>query len=343
MERSDIFCVQAFPRMGFYDVTFTLEDGLCTCFARSQEKADNPLLEGASFIVAKTRQRTPVTVHMYNPFVRDEEIQAFLKRYCSYVSFGERIKNCIGTQRKFWVEFLPDRTGVGGVANPPQAFSIGSNRGYMFYPGQPCFCHSCFAFGHMREECSIGPVWRNCYDPDHKTAKCPRARKCHYCGDDSHLAQQCPNAPPAPCKSYAGALSGQDLVELYVAGEELKDAPILDNIMEGIPMDFLVVEEKVSSGGPSAGVAPAAEVPSAAPSAGAPGASAAISAEIPSVPPVSASAALSARASAVAQAAVPAKPSAGPSAKLAAKSPAAAVVPAKLAAKSSAAVVGPEC
>lgn len=226
MPRAEIFCVQAFPNQGFYDISFGSLDSYRTFLVRTHEMVDHPDLQGMKFVVPQPRrqQRTPVTVQMYNPFVHDGEIIAFLERYCLYVSPGEKRKNCLGTfngLRRFWVEFRPDSDGIGGLSHPPQSFSIGSNRGFLFYPGQPSFCRDCFSFGHTRDTCSTGQVCKNCFRTGHRTADCDLARKCHFCSSTEHLAKQCPKVDKGPRRSYAGVVRGEVPVKGHVPAEEV--------------------------------------------------------------------------------------------------------------------------
>lgn len=161
MARETVFCVQCFPSTGVYDVTFWSKADMQTCWLWQAEKMDDPLLEGVTFYCTESKQRLPVVVHMYNPFVRDEEIRAFLSLYCDFVSAGSKQTNIFGTfnsRRKFWVQQKRDPEGIGGVRHPPQTFSIGSNHGYLWYPGQPTFCRHCYSFGHTKDECEIGQV-----------------------------------------------------------------------------------------------------------------------------------------------------------------------------------------
>lgn len=246
MSREEIFCLQAFPNQGFYDASFVSQNAFRTFVARSAELSDHPDLAGFRVVVAQPRrnqQRTPVTVQLYNPFVPDEEIIAFLKRYCEYVSYGERRKNCLGTfngLRRFWVQFKPDSDGIGGVSHPPQTFSIGPNRGFLFYPGQPAFCRDCFSFGHTREDCSTGLVCRNCFQTGHRTADCEHARKCHFCGSGEHLARQCPKVDRTPKRSYAGVVSGESVpvvpVETSTDPAPEEDVGEMDSVVAPDPL-----------------------------------------------------------------------------------------------------------
>lgn len=210
MARESIFCVQCFPSSGFYDVTFWTKADMQTCWMRQAEKAEDPVLEGLTFLCSETKQRIPLMVHMYNPFAREDEIRTFLLLYCDFVSAGAKQTNIFGTfngHRKFWVQFKRDLAGIGGVRHPPQAFSIGPNRGYLWYPGQPVFCRLCFSFGHSKENCQAGQVCRNCFKTTHTTAECHEGRKCHLCGSGEHLARACPEVSRT---RGAGNMAGQD-------------------------------------------------------------------------------------------------------------------------------------
>ncbi|CAH2327943.1 hypothetical protein XELAEV_180196641mg [Pelobates cultripes] len=64
--REWLFCIQDFPTRGVYDVM---------------------LME---------QEQIPLVVHMYNSFVSDEEITAFLSKYCSTVAKPVKLVNCFG-------------------------------------------------------------------------------------------------------------------------------------------------------------------------------------------------------------------------------------------------------
>lgn len=90
LARQDIFCVQACPRRGLFVFSFHMIDAVWTCYVSSKELADHHDLKDYRFFIAQQKRRVPVMVQMYNPFVWDEEIMAFLSRYCNYVSPGQK-------------------------------------------------------------------------------------------------------------------------------------------------------------------------------------------------------------------------------------------------------------
>lgn len=183
------------PTTEMYDVTFRKKEDLQTCMLPKGKKEGDKVLEGIIFLSSETKVRVPIAVHMYNPFVQDEEIPAFLFRYCKSVSAGVKLMNVLDIfngQCKLWVIFRADREGLGGVRHPPQSFSIGRNLGYLWYPGQPIFCRQCFAFGHTKDQCKTRFTCSNCFKQGHRAGQCPEKKSCHICGSRMHVARQCP-------------------------------------------------------------------------------------------------------------------------------------------------------
>lgn len=91
--------------------------------------------------------------------------------------------------------------------HPPGSFFIGSNRGFLHYPGQPVYCRRCGAQGHVKSECT-GLRCRFCGSTEHMASACPEPKKCSLCGGVDHLFRVCPNRQ----KTYASLFKeGQDL------------------------------------------------------------------------------------------------------------------------------------
>ncbi|KAJ8335392.1 hypothetical protein SKAU_G00387340 [Synaphobranchus kaupii] len=90
------------------------------------------------------------------------------------------------------VRFKRDYLGVGGFAHPPEAFAIGPDRGYLWYPGQPVYCRRCGSFGHIKEVYTSKKC-RNCLAGDHETKDCVAPKTCNLCGSSDHLFRGCPD------------------------------------------------------------------------------------------------------------------------------------------------------
>ncbi|MBN3271852.1 ZCHC3 protein, partial [Polyodon spathula] len=135
-----------------------------------------------------------VNVHMFNPFVPAEDVSTFLKRYCKVVRPPEKEIDEFGLWTgtwKVWARFRPSEEGFEGVRHPPSAFSIGTNRGYLYYPGQPRVCRKCNEMGHEAEACN-DVYCRNCKKKGHSSKDCKEKRKCNLCGSVNHLYFKCP-------------------------------------------------------------------------------------------------------------------------------------------------------
>ncbi|KAK3545191.1 hypothetical protein QTP70_001790 [Hemibagrus guttatus] len=191
----------------------------------------------------------PITVHFYNPFVADEDIRIFLRRFCSSVSSGERVQGRFGIwngKRRFLAKLRVDPSAPGGLLHPPGGFSIGPHRWFLYYPSQPLYCRRCGALGHTKEKCS-GRRCCRCGGEDHATAECGAPKTCSLCGSEDHLFRHCPSwkgtftdlfaegleavaAPPrqqqeGPAPGSGTACEPEAVREAGVSAEEAADHP----------------------------------------------------------------------------------------------------------------------
>lgn len=64
---------------------------------------------------------------MYNPFVPDDVVEAFLKRHCEVVKGGTKLPHSFGCwsgRRRYAVKLKPDPRNPGEVLHLPSFFSI---------------------------------------------------------------------------------------------------------------------------------------------------------------------------------------------------------------------------
>lgn len=196
-----IFCLQDFSNSGFMDLTFfQLKD--CVAFYEAWEKKkDHQRLTGLHLFPAFVQDFLPLTIHLYNPFVEDGDVLTFLARYCETVRGGERLKDRFGIwtgKRRYLVKLRADTASPGGLVHPPGTFFIGSNRGFLHYPGQPVYCRRCGAQGHVKADCT-GQRCRFCGSAEHIATACPEPKTCSLCGGGDHLFRVCPSRQ----KTYA--------------------------------------------------------------------------------------------------------------------------------------------
>lgn len=146
-----------------------------------------------------------LTIHMYNPFVNEEVIRTFLRRYCGSIRGGDKQKNAFGVYNGKWryfVRFITDPEAIGGVRQPPAIFSIGGERGFLFFTGQAQYCRQCHRYGHTKENCEAGSCCTNCKQTGHEASECPVPRVCDLCGKSGHFARNCQNVGFNPFATY---------------------------------------------------------------------------------------------------------------------------------------------
>ncbi|XP_055740291.1 zinc finger CCHC domain-containing protein 3-like [Salvelinus fontinalis] len=148
-----------------------------------------------------------LTVHMFNPWVTEETLVCYLSRYVTILPGVRNIKDALGIwtgKRQFRVLLKEDESGHGGYRHPPASFSIGADRGYLMYAGQPHFCRKCSTYGHLADACTQTRC-RNCGTLGHIMSDCTVPKRCSLCNSENHLFRHCPKAAP----SYARAVSGK--------------------------------------------------------------------------------------------------------------------------------------
>lgn len=192
---SRVLCLQDFAGTGFLDITFAAFSDCSAFFDQCSRQSEEEVILGLRLVPLFAMDEVPLIVHMYNPFVTDEDIRAFLSRYCSSVSAGEKIRGRFGVwngKRRFRVKLKVDPAAPGGLLHRPGSFSIGPHRGFLHYPGQPLYCRRCGALGHTKEGCTGGRC-HTCGSAGHVTTECGAPKTCSLCGSEQHLYRQCPS------------------------------------------------------------------------------------------------------------------------------------------------------
>ncbi|XP_039895712.1 uncharacterized protein LOC120738489 [Simochromis diagramma] len=102
-----------------------------------------------------------------------------------------------------------DMTTEDGYCHPPAVFSIGADRGFLVYAGQPQACRKCGSTGHNADNCEQVRC-RSCGKNGHITRDCKEPRRCHLCDSDTHMARDCTRP-----RSYSEAAKAGTEVERY--------------------------------------------------------------------------------------------------------------------------------
>ena len=190
----EVFCIQWNQQEKAFDVT--LKDD--TIYQRVAEDCRrgakvSPLAYYEVLNLDSPNFRT-VSVHMYNPFVGDGALATFLGQYGKVMTAARYVNDPLGFwtgRRQFQVLLYPDPEGPDGLKHPPALFSLGGDRGYLFYPRQPVFCRKCRKYGHNGGGCS-GDRCRFCGQAGHTSKDCGAPKTCHGCGGSDHLFRSCP-------------------------------------------------------------------------------------------------------------------------------------------------------
>ncbi|ROI80149.1 Zinc finger CCHC domain-containing protein 3 [Anabarilius grahami] len=152
IQPAEVFCLQDFVSTGFLDLTFCVLKDCVGFFEAWKKREGHKLLEGLQLQPVFVQDFIPLTIRIYYPFVEDGDVMAFIARYCDVVRGGERLRDLYGIwngKRRYMVKLRLDSSSPGTVLHPPGSFSIGPNRGFLHYPGQPLYCRRCGGQGHI--------------------------------------------------------------------------------------------------------------------------------------------------------------------------------------------------
>nr|XP_029524912.1 uncharacterized protein LOC115134918 [Oncorhynchus nerka] len=198
LEVGDVMCLQVNQAEASFDVTLHKEKKFEEILKKVREVGkERPMSHYEVTSLGKSNFRL-VTVNMYNPHVTDEEVRSFLGRYMDNVSSARLIRDSLGFwtgKRVFQTLLREDPEGQDGFLHPPAMFSLGADRGTLYYARQPPFCRRCMAYGHILASCDT--------------------RKCRYCGSGEHEARDCGSSAhlwrecPARQRSYTSAAGGR--------------------------------------------------------------------------------------------------------------------------------------
>ncbi|MBN3323701.1 ZCHC3 protein, partial [Atractosteus spatula] len=131
-----------------------------------------------------------VTVFVPDPFVSEEDIAGYLKKYGILHGTGTKEQDWEGVwtgKRTYWISLFRDVRSPDGLSHPPGYFGIGSETGSLVYPGQPITCRRCWQFGHYARECKCKRCAR-CGLQTHAEKDCVQ---CFFCGEYGHVYRAC--------------------------------------------------------------------------------------------------------------------------------------------------------
>lgn len=184
---AEIFALYEHPRAGYYDVILTTE-GIYKDFLVRLERIEKKDELGDVHIIPHFDGEVTLTVLMFSPYIGSEEIEVFLKLFCSNVKPLGKVLN----ERGIWTGKRRYRVSFNGNMRPPARFCLGKTNGNIFFNGMGTFCRNCKEYGHETSTCEKIRC-QNCGAEGHFSASCKALKKCHLCQKEGHLFANCPD------------------------------------------------------------------------------------------------------------------------------------------------------
>lgn len=160
---AEVLCLLGYEKDGVYDLTMRTGEGLVKVVDDLNANLREPALKGVTYDVCTSRYL--VIVQMYNPYVEEEDVSLFLKRFCSSVSKGLKVSDNYGLWTGKWKFFVQFKSEGGSLSLPPHAFALGPDRGHLYVPELPASvsCWACGRRGHQSKDCdAVLSHWSYC-------------------------------------------------------------------------------------------------------------------------------------------------------------------------------------
>ncbi|XP_064413001.1 zinc finger CCHC domain-containing protein 3-like [Latimeria chalumnae] len=182
-----------------FDISFRNGTYLDLFWSRYNEVKSNAVWEDFIILKSSWNNHRTITILFNNESVSETDILFWLNRQVTVT--GEL--NPIHDVNGFWNAGYRVRVELDSIDNElihlPNTFSIGRDRGYIFYPGQPRNCHKCGASDHFSTRCTT-VMCRKCGSTDHISRDCEAPLRCNLCYAEGHVYINCPhsakNNPP---------------------------------------------------------------------------------------------------------------------------------------------------
>lgn len=235
----DLLCLQQNPRDRYFDVTFYTVQKYEEVRGRATQLLDTVLKSFQMVNLGRSNQRV-ITVQLYNPWVTEDATRRFLSRFVTVLPGVRDVRDLLGLwtgKRQYRVLLADDPVGYDGYRHPPATFTIGADRGYLSYAGQPMYCRKCSTYGHIADDC-LQRRCRNCDELGHIMAECRKAKRCSLCGSEAHLYRQCTEVGP----TYAAAVQNNTVEAPAMGQGAQQQEDISDDTMRDLEMAVAEVQ-----------------------------------------------------------------------------------------------------
>uniref|UniRef100_H2ZRL7 CCHC-type domain-containing protein n=1 Tax=Latimeria chalumnae TaxID=7897 RepID=H2ZRL7_LATCH len=205
-----------------YDIIFRNSAFLDMFWARYEEVKNDVLWKDFEVIKISENVNRYITILFKTEVVPSLDISFWLRRRSREVSalkpmFG-RNGFGVGGYNVAVKLFSTDK----GLVHLPNFITIGNDRGFLFYPGQPKVCHKCGSARHFGADCTRLFCAR-CGQIGHLTRECKKEVKCKLCGEEGHIYFHCP-------RSEKNCLPAELLVGLSVEEQMNLDAEEMEPV-----------------------------------------------------------------------------------------------------------------
>ena len=246
---ADLNCIVNLPQNKGFDVSFKNASLLKMFWDRFEDRRT----QFAMFTTEKLTDNTTkmVIVRMFNEMVNVDDIYVWLGRYCTVKGPAIKVTDEDGIWNCCWripIKQWEEANGYQGLSHLPSIITLGENRGYIHYQGQPKLCRKCGKHGHLAEACKE-IVCGKCRGLGHAFAECPNGRACNLCGGSGHMYRDCPHSFANKLKSQKHTGNGEARVKGKQVVEQVGEQ-VVEELFAGLP-----------SGGEVTGVAPSSNFP----------------------------------------------------------------------------------
>ncbi|XP_031758958.1 uncharacterized protein LOC116411112 [Xenopus tropicalis] len=175
-----------------YDLVFKTSQGL-EHFWQDYDNFKNVGLWKNFRVIPITKPETrKVTVLFKNDRVPPEDILLWLKRHCKVLTPLRMDIDNNGYWSGGWCANVELIVRHNVPHHLPNSLYIGSERGIVFYPGQPRACFKCGSYRHRARDCAVVRC-SLCGGEGHTSKQCEDV-KCNLCGHFGHPHRACPEA-----------------------------------------------------------------------------------------------------------------------------------------------------
>uniref|UniRef100_H3AW55 CCHC-type domain-containing protein n=1 Tax=Latimeria chalumnae TaxID=7897 RepID=H3AW55_LATCH len=169
-----------------YDISFRNAAFLDMFWARYEEVKNNELWK--DFVVIKISENSNryITILFKTEAIPSLDISFWLRTRCKEVGNLKPIFDRNGFWNGGYNVAIKLYSTDKGLAHLPNFITIGNDRGFLFYPGQPKVCHKCGSGRHFGADCTKVCCAR-CGQVGHFARDCKKEIKCNLCGEEGHI------------------------------------------------------------------------------------------------------------------------------------------------------------